>query len=53
MCVLRVHGLSLATTHMSALEHTHNTCLHVPRAQLLAGGPQISLKTNKVSLSVA
>lgn len=36
MCVLRVHGLSLATTYTSALEHTRSTCLHVPGAQLPA-----------------
>ena len=36
MSVLRVHSLALATTHRSAREHAHNTCLHVPRAQLLA-----------------
>ena len=36
LCVLGVHSLPSAATHMGALGHTHNARLHVPRAQLLA-----------------
>lgn len=36
LCVLGVHSLPSAATHMGALGHRHNARLHVPRAQLLA-----------------